>query len=69
MAVTNREKAIADLIEKLKVLDNEALARVIDGITDIHIHCKYCMYDGGSKCYNKHHDSCQNGIKQWLEQE
>lgn len=68
--MTNREKAIADLTEKLKALDNEALARVIDDIIGIYIHCKYCIYsDEDNKCCNKYHDSCQNGIKTWLEQE
>lgn len=30
--------------------------------------CKYCIYDDGEDCKTTT-DTCQNGIKKWLEQE
>ncbi len=72
--MNNREKAITDLIERLKELDNEILAQVIDKITETDMYgivgCNCCVYsDDDNKCCNTCHDSCRNGIKKWLEQE
>lgn len=70
--MTNREKAIADLTKRLEALDdNERLAWAIYDNFRIVKGCKYCIYDDeeNDKCRNTCHDSCQNGIKQWLEQE
>ena len=70
-AMTNREKAIEEITSWMKTLDNELLACVIHGNPRIETCCKYCIYDNeaANKCRNTYHDSCQNGIKQWLEQE
>lgn len=69
--MTNREKAITDLTERLKVLDGERLAYAIYDNFRIVKGCTYCIYNDekNNKCHNTVHDSCQNGIKQWLEQE
>lgn len=66
--MTNREKAIKDLTERLKELDKERLACAIYDNFRIVKCCKYCIYDEeNNKCRNTGHDSCQNGIKEWLE--
>lgn len=68
MAMTNREKAIDDLTEWLKTLDNDWLALAIQGNSCIEMCCKYCIYDDDGDC-KATTDTCRNGIKKWLEQE
>ena len=72
--MTNREKAIADLTEWLKSLDNRRLADVIKYTYDgdfIYIICVHNVDYGWTHrnwtCRAK--DTCEGGIKQWLEQE
>ena len=69
MAITNREKAIADLTEWLKSLDNERLAYVVANTYIANFTCKHCVYDTGKGWTCRIKDTCHNGIKKWLEQE
>lgn len=66
--MTNREMAIATLLEWLKTLDNDWLARAIQSNPCIEMCCKFCIYDDGEDCKTMT-DTCQNGIKKWLGQE
>lgn len=65
--MTNREKAIANLTEWLKSIDNYWLAYAIFGNHCIGRCCKYCIYDDDGDCKTMT-DTCQNGIKKWLEE-
>ena len=65
--MTNREKAIAILPECMKTLNNDWLARAILGNPCIEMCCKYCIYDDDGDCKTMT-DTCQNGIKKWLEE-
>lgn len=68
--MTNREKAIADLTEWLKSLNNERLAYVVSSNTYIaNFTCKHCVYDTGNVRNCRIKDTCHNGIKKWLEQQ
>ena len=68
--MTNREKAIADLTEWLKSLNNKRLAYfVANNIYNANFTCKHCIYDTGKGWTCRAKDTCHNGIKQWLEQE
>lgn len=69
MAITNREKAIADLTEFLKVSNTGGLAEVINDTFDVNFCCEYCVHGGDNGDCRTTTDSCYNGIKKWLEQE
>lgn len=65
--MTNREKAIADFTKYLDTLNAEELADIIDGACRIGV-CKYCIYNCGIGVCGTRTDTCQNGIKKWLEE-
>lgn len=67
--MTNREKAIADFTKYLHTLDADELAEVLNVSCPIDICCKYCVYNCGIKVCGTRTDTCDNGIKKWLEQE
>lgn len=67
--MTNREKAIADLTEWLKSLNNERLAYAVANTYIANFTCKHCIYDTGNVWTCRTKDTCHNGIKKWLEQE
>ena len=72
--MTNREKAIADLIERLKPLDNRQLADIILRTYDGDFICHYCIYNVDYEWTRRNwtcraKGTCEEGVKQWLEQE
>lgn len=72
--MTNREKAIADLIERLKPLNNRQLAGIIVGTYDGDFICHHCIHNVDYEWTRRNwtcraKDTCQGGVKQWLEQE
>lgn len=66
--MTNREKAITDLTEWLKSLDNERLTFVIANTCIGNFTCTHCVHDTGKDWICRVKDTCHNGIKKWLEQ-
>lgn len=67
--MTNKEKAIADFTKYLHTLDADELAEVLNVSCPIDTCCKYCIYNCGIKVCGTRTDTCDNGIKKWLEQE
>ena len=72
--MTNREKAIADLIERLKPLDNRQLADIILRTYDGDFICHHCIHNVDYEWTRRNwtcraKGTCQDGVKQWLEQE
>jgi hypothetical protein len=67
--LTNREKAIASLTEWFKLLNNESLAFAVVGIPNADFVCQHCIHgtSRGKACKAK--GTCEEGVKQWLEQE
>lgn len=49
-------------------MDNK-MAEVLNVSCPIDTCCKYCVYNCGIKVCGTRTDTCDNGIKKWLEQE
>lgn len=70
MAMTNREKAIADLTEWLKSLDNERLESLSDEeLAETLDSCTVCARKNTRFCCDNIEKTCSKGVQEWLKQE
>ena len=72
--LTNREKAIAALTEWLKPLNNSQLADIILRTYDGDFICHHCIHNVDYEWTRRNwtcraKGTCEDGVKQWLEQE